>query len=145
MRLINKNRQKICLVLAISFSLILLLTACSVHDSPESIVKEFCIALQSGDLERGLACLTPSRQAEYQALMALFGGMSGLDLDTIFGGLVGYASSNTFLNMDFKITGTKQIDNTHVRISVEIYDAGNKTASTTIKCVRIDRDWYIDI
>lgn len=145
MHSIKKSRQMIFFVLAISFFLMILLTACSVHSSPKSIVNEFLVSLQLGDLERGLACLTPTRQAEYQTWMTLFGGIAGVDIDTIFGGLISFASSSTFLDMDFKISGTKGIDSTHTKVSVDFYKDGEKNGSTIIKCVKIDSDWYIDL
>lgn len=144
MRFVQRSRRMVCFLLALTFFLLLMLSACGVHDSPESIVKECFAALQSGDLERGLACLTPTRQAEYQGWLALFGGLSGIDLNTVFGGLVGYASSSKFQNLEVKITGSNKTDSTHARISIDIYENRSLSGSTIIKCVKIDDKWYID-
>ena len=77
-------------------------------------------------------------------MMALFGGLTGYDVGALWGGLVGVSNSSEFSNTDFKIASAKVVDDTHAKVTVDIYQDGEKVNDTTITCVRIDDTWYIE-
>lgn len=140
-----KKAARICSsILAVCLLLVGLLSACGVRSSPESITQEFFSAVKTGDMERGIECFTPSVQSQYKAMMALFGGATGFNIADIWGGLVGYSNSTDFKDTDFKISNTKEIDSTHTKVNVDIYEGEKKTSSTSVTCVKIDDEWYIE-
>ena len=142
------NKRIIAIVLVI-ITLTVVLTSCGSSSSPERTAEKYFSAVKAGDLDKAMECFTPAIQEEYKAALSLsntlFGSFGlGIDSGSILGGLVGAANTDAYKNYDFKVSGSTKTDDTHASVSVDVYIDGNKNSTTTIYCVKIDNEWYIE-
>lgn len=141
-------KRMITVLLALGM-LALLLSACGAGSSPERVVKTYFEAVKAGDLEKAISCFQPSVQRQYEAATSLSDSLIGafgvnIDSSTLLGGLVGLVNSDTYRDYEFQVSGVRQSGDTRAVVEVVVRIGGNETGTTTVQCVRIDGQWYLE-
>lgn len=142
------SKKIIAITLAVLI-FVVVLSACGNSSSPERTAEKYFSAVKAGDLDKAMSCFTPAIQEQYKAALSLsntlFGSFGlGLDSGSLLGGLVGAANTDAYKNYDFKVSGSAKTDDTHATVTVDVYIDGNKNSTTTVYCIKIDGEWYIE-
>ena len=141
--------KRIIVMILIIIMLAMLLTSCGKSSSPERLVEKFFEAVKAGDMETSMACFAPNIQQEYDAGVSISNsilGLFGLNLDSgsLLNWIIGATNLDAYKNYDFKVTGSTMTDKTHARVNVDVYIDGKKSTTTTMSCIKIDGEWYLE-
>lgn len=145
MRKTKKKIKRTVGIITLTTLISVMLSSCGIFSTPEGIAQDYFDAVKTGDTKGAIECMIPVVQEQFEASNSIWSGLLGVDAGAVLYSILGTVNYDYYSNYDFKVSGSKMIDDSHAAVTVNVFIDGELSERDTVNCVKLGNKWYIDM